>query len=93
MNKEISKVTGWFNSKKLHINTNKTVSMLFHTRQRILTINESLNKKNGDTIQFSTHTTFRGVNIENNLTWKPHINYIVLKISKGVGILLHLSKE
>ena len=44
-------------------------------------------------IPFFTHTKFLGVNIDNNLTWKLHINYIATKISKGVGILLHLSKE
>ena len=93
MNKEISKVTEWFNSNKLHINTNKAVAMLFHMRQRTLTINESLTKINGDTIPSYTHTKSLGVNIDNNLTWKPHINHIATKISKGVGILLHLSKE
>ena len=93
MNKEIPKVTEWFNSNKLHIDTNKTVAMLFHMRQRTLTINESLIKINGEKIPFCTHTKFLGVNIDNNLTWKPHINHIVTKISKGVGILLHLSKE
>ena len=41
-NKEIPKVTEWLNSNKLHINTNKIVSMPFHKRQRTLTINESL---------------------------------------------------
>ena len=93
MNKEIPKVTDWFNSNKLHINTNKRVAMLFHMRQRTLAINESLIKINDDTIPFSTHTKFIGVNIDNNLTWKQHINHIVTKISKEVGILLHLSKE
>ena len=79
MNKDISNVTEWFNSNKLRINTNKTVAMLFHTRQRTLTINECLIKINDDTIPFSTHTKFLGVNIDNNLTWKPHINHIVTK--------------
>ena len=93
MNKEILKVIELLNSNKLHINTNKTFVMLFHMRQRTLTSNESLIKINGDTILFSTHTKFLGVNIDSKLTWKPHINYTVTKISKGVGILLHLSKE
>ena len=93
MNKEIPKVTEWVNSNKLRINTNKTVAMPFHTRQRTLTINECLIKINDDTIPFSTHTKFLGVNVDNNLTWKPHINHIVTKISKGVGILIDLSKE
>ena len=78
---------------KLCINTNKTVAMLFHTRQRTLAINECQIKINDDIIPFSTHTKFLGVNIDSNLTWKPHINHIVTKISKGVGIILHLSKE
>ena len=52
INKEIPKVTEWINSNKLHINTQKTVAMLFHTRQRTLTINESLIKVNDDTIPF-----------------------------------------
>ena len=90
MNKEITKLTEWFNYNKLCMNTNIAVAMLFHTRQGTLTINENVIKINGDTIPFSTHTQFLGVNIDSNLTWKPHINYIVAKISKGVGMLLHL---
>ena len=74
------------------INKNKTVAMLFCTRQRTLAINECLIKINDDAIPFSMHTKFLGVNIDNNLTWKLHINHIVTKISKGVGILLHLSR-
>ena len=68
MNKEIPKVIEWLSFNKLHINTNKTVAMLFHTRQRTLTINEYLIKIKDDTIPFSTHTIFLGVNINNNLT-------------------------
>ena len=69
MNKEIPKVTEWFNSNKLRIDTNKPVAMLFLTRQCTLTINECLIKINDDTIPFSTHTKFLGVNIDNNQTW------------------------
>ena len=82
INKEIPKVTEWFNSNKLHIDTDKTVAMFFHTRQRTLTINESLINIIGDTIPFSTHAKFIGVNIDNNLTWKQHINYIIKKSLK-----------
>ena len=55
INKEIPRVTEWLNSNKLHLNANKTVSMLFHTRQRTLTINESPININGDAIHFFTH--------------------------------------
>ena len=91
MNNEIPKVTEWFNSNKLCIDTNKTVAMLFYTRKQSLTINEYMIIINDDTITLSTHTKFQGVNNDNNLTWKPHVNHIVTKISKGVGILVHLA--
>ena len=44
-------------------------------------------------IPFTNNTRILGINIDNKLTWKAHINYITKKISKGVGILLRLSKE
>ena len=31
---EMPKIMEWFKSNKLHINVNKTVTMLFHTRQK-----------------------------------------------------------
>ena len=56
-------------------------------------LDDNLVKINGDIIHFSTHTKFFGIAIDNHLTWKVHINNITTKISKGVGILLRLSKE
>ena len=93
INEETPKVTECFISNKLHINTNKTVAILFHRREKTLTINESLININGDTIPFSTDSKSLGIKSDNNLTWKTHINYIITKISKGVGILLHLRKN
>ena len=31
--------------------------------------------------------TFLGVVVDHNFTWKPHIQHVVNKISKGIGIL------
>ena len=36
---------------------------------------------------------FLGINIDSNLTWKAHINYIAAKISNTAGVLLRLSKD
>ena len=30
---------------------------------------------------------FLGVVVDHNFTWKPHIQHVVNKISKGIGIL------
>ena len=67
--------------------------MLFHTRQKRVNIDENSIVIDGNIIHFTTNTKFMGININNNLTWKAHINHIKKKISKGVGVLLRLSKE
>ena len=87
------KITEWFMSNKLHINVDKTVAMLFHTRIKYVNIDEKSIVIDGNIIPFAINTKFLGINIDNNLTWKAHTNYITTKISKGVGVLLRLSKE
>ena len=67
--------------------------MLFHTRQKRVNIDENTIVIDGNIIPFTINTKFLGINIDNNLTWKAHINYITTKTSKGVGVLLRLSKE
>ena len=70
------KVIEWLESNKLHINVNKTVAMLFHTRQKRVNIDENSIVIDGNIINFTTNTKFLGINIDNDLTWKAHINYI-----------------
>ena len=87
------KIMEWLKSNKLHINVNKTVAMLFHTRQKRVNIDENSIVIDGNIIPFTTNTIFPGINIDNNLTWNAHINQITTKISKGVGVLSRLSRE
>ena len=93
INMEMPKIIEWFKSNKLHINVNKTVAILFHTRQKRVNIDENSIVFNNNIFPFTTNTKFLGIIIDNNLTWKAHINYVTTKISKGVGVLLRLSKE
>ena len=90
---EMPKIMEWIKSNKLNINVNKTVAMLFHTRQKRVNIDENSIVIDGNIIPFTTNTKFLGINIDNNLTWKAHINHTSTKISKGVGVLSRLSKE
>ena len=93
INMEMPRNMEWLKSNKLHIDVNKSVAMLFHTRQRRVNTDENSIVIDGNIIPFTTNAKFLGINIDNNLTWKAHMNYITAKISKGVGLLLHLSKE
>ena len=92
INVEMPKIIQWLKYNKLHINVDKAVAMLFHTRQKRVNINENSIVIDRNVIPFTTNTKFLGINIDNNLTWKAHINYITTKISKGVGVLLRLSE-
>ena len=56
--------------------------MLFHTRQKHVNIDENSIVIHGNIIPSTTNTKFLGISIDNNLTWKAHINYITTKISK-----------
>ena len=93
INMEMPKVIEWLKSNKIHINVNKIVAMLFHTRQKRVNIDENSIVIDGNVIPFATKTKFLGINIDNDPIWKANINYLTKKISKGVGVLLRLSKE
>ena len=45
-----------------------------------LTLNDTIIKR-------EDATKFLGILIDENLTWKPHIQYIETKISKNIGLL------
>ena len=93
INMEMPKIIQWLKSNKLHININKTVAILFHIRQKRVNIDENLIVIDDNIIPITTNTKFLGINIDNNLTCKAHINFIKKNKSKSVGVLLRLSKE
>ena len=67
------KIIEWLKSNKLRVNVDKTVAMLFHTRQKRVNIDENSIVIDGNILPFTTNTKFLDINIDNNLTWKVHI--------------------
>ena len=71
----------WCNSNKLTVNINKTKYMTFKSRRRKveifgqLTINESV-------LEAVDSISFLGICIDENLTWKKHINNVCTVLSK-----------
>jgi hypothetical protein len=86
VNKELAKVSVWFRANKLSLNTKKSNFILFGNKhlpnafQLCISIDDHL-------LEQVTHTKFLGVYVDAKLSWKNHIDYIALKISKGLGIL------
>ena len=79
----------WFNGNKLSLNLTKTKYTFFHPKfysddipLRLPTL-----KINNSIIKRESTVRFLGVLLDENLTWRPHIDLIENKISKYVGIL------
>ena len=89
MNKELENVSIWFKANKLSLNVKKTKFSLFHQSRKKKLIPEFLPKLCIDNceIQRELVTKFLGVYIDENLTWKHHINNVKTKVSKSIGIL------
>ena len=84
----------WFKSNKLSLNVDKTKWLLFHPlskRQLLPQIFPNLLIENIH-IKRENVTKFLGVFIDENLSWKQHIDIVSSKISKSISIL-HKSRD
>ena len=90
VNSELTKVSKWFKASKLIINKKKSNSMVFCNNNMKNLTNEL------DGLIFSIDSTpllkvnvvnFLGIHIERNLKWDVHINHIVGKTSRCIGML------
>lgn len=86
MNNELSKLMLWLQTNRLSLNISKTHYMVFKGRKRVVPENISLTI-NDEHISEVQSTKFLGVQIDSQLSWSDHIEYIKKKISKGIGII------
>ena len=85
INRELEKVNIWLKLNKLSLNTQKTKLMLFHRKQKHLDeINVVIN---GIEIELVPSFNYLGIMLDENLSWKSHIEMVGNKISKVTGIL------
>ena len=84
-NRELLKLNDWTLANKLTIHAGKTKLLMVSTRIRSQQ-NYSINLLNNDVTPIN-HCKYLGVRIDNKLTFKDHIGYIISKISRYTGIL------
>ena len=84
VNKELIKINTWFKTNKLSLNANKTKYVFFHKarKKKNLPITFPILKINDTEIKREQSIKFLGVMIDENLTWRNHIDLIENKISK-----------
>ena len=92
VNKELTNLDVWFRVNKLSLNINKTNYIIFPPKRK-LKETENLTIKidiNGQEINQVYSTKFLGVIIDKCLNFKCHIDQLVKKLSKYVGLFFRL---
>ena len=87
MNEELRKVANWFKANKLSFNISKTKYSLFHsTRKRkdLVCILPPLHIDNVP-VKREFVTKFLRVYLDENISWKHHINIVSKKVCKSIG--------
>ena len=88
INTELKNVNTWLKLNKLSLNAQKTKLMIFHRKQK--QVDEINVQINGTQIERVESFNFLGIMLDENLTWKSHIEMVAKKISKVTGILYRL---
>ena len=88
MNNELYEVCNWFKCNKLSLNASKTNLMLLGTAYKTKNANVSRSiHLDGCQLTRITNTKFLGMTIDENLTWKPHIENVCKLCSRNLGVL------
>ena len=91
MNNELSSLNSWLIANRLSLNIAKTEFMIIGSRQRLINHDVSITNLNicvnNTQIKRVQHTKSLGITIDENLTWKNHVDVICKKISSGTGAL------
>jgi hypothetical protein len=91
INSELCKLTEWFQSNKLSINTTKSNYIVFKPRQKRQKFDLKLEINNNEINKAVKEVCFLGVMLDENLSWKAHISHVAHKISKSIGIIYRSS--
>ena len=85
-NNELAKIIIWLKVNKLSLNLTKTNFLIFHPRQKKVSVNAPPTLEN-TVIKQVTETKFLGVLIDQHLSWKPHIDFVSKKFRKVCELL------
>ena len=95
VNCELTKVVVLLIANKLSLNIKKTNYIIFHPYQKRINFNIRIKAYDSRTktlfdLKHKDNVKYLGVIIDQHLSWKHHINYIALKISRNIGIISRL---
>ena len=83
----MSSISLWMKANKLSVNTKKTNYVIFKPKQKKLKTIMIPLVFDGNQLMQKRVVKFLGVFIDENLSWKFHINHICKKVSKSTGVI------
>ena len=87
LNVELQKISIWFKASKLSLNLTKAKWTLFCSQKKKRLIANDLHMLYIDNFEIVRGTKFLGIFIDENLTWKYHIEHVCNKVSKSIAIM------
>ena len=89
INFELQSLNRWLLANKLSLNIAKTEFMVIGSRQRLATFDdhELCVTVNGASVKQVKSSKTLGITLDENLTWRNHVDAITKKISSGIGAL------
>jgi len=94
INTELELIHEWLKINKLSLNVDKTKVMIFHSRQRNMSVFDDLKLElDGIPIKRVKSFNFLGIILNEYLTWTDHISHISQKISPVVALIMRLRNQ
>ena len=95
VNQELNKVYDWLTANKLTLNIKKSNFVIFCPAQRKLSYQPKIvifdNKQNkAVALEHKDYLKYLGILIYKNLSWKHHIDHIIIKVSRTIGLITKL---
>ena len=88
VNQEINKVDEWLKNNKLTLNYKKSNYMIIGSNHS--KTNKFKLKSNHNTISQTNNVKYLGVFLDNQLSWQPHIDQTIKKLSRACGMIFKL---
>ena len=86
VNDDLTNINNWVKANKLTLNIEKTKCVIFHRNKKKPTPHEPV-KLGNIALKEEQSIRFLGVIVDKHMSWKPHIQNLICKISKQCGIL------
>ena len=87
VNIEIQKISTWFHTNELSLNTIKSNFIIFTPKGKKYNINSALIQVDGNKIKHVKFTKFLGIFIDERLSWTTHIDNLSKQVARNVGML------